>query len=38
MSIGLTTALMFLSVIVGLALGMPLAFCLAGVVFDHRAQ
>jgi len=31
MSIGLITVLMFLSVIVGLALGMPLAFCLAGV-------
>ena len=31
MSIGLTTVFMFLSVIVGLAMGMPLAFCLAGV-------
>ena len=31
MSIGLTAALMFLGVIGGLALGLPLAFCLAGI-------
>lgn len=31
MSVGLVTALMFLSLIVLLALGLPLAFCLAGV-------
>lgn len=31
MSVGLVTALMFLSLVVALALGLPLAFCLAGI-------
>ena len=31
MNIGLITAIMFLSIIIGLVLGMPLAFCLVGI-------
>jgi len=31
MNVGLITAMMFLSIIIGLVLGMPLAFCLVGI-------